>query len=37
VEELDRASQVAMRYPNSHHRIFTSERNPQLFPRYKLD
>ena len=37
VEELDRASQVPMRYPNSHHRIFTSERNPQLFPRYKLD
>ncbi|MCK9541408.1 MAG: aldo/keto reductase [Novosphingobium sp.] len=37
VEALDRASQVAMRYPNSHHRIFSLERNPQLFPRYKLD
>lgn len=37
VESLDRASQVPMQYPNSHHRIFTSERNPQLFPRYKLD
>lgn len=34
VEELDRASQVPMRYPNSHHRIFSEERNPQLFPRY---
>jgi aryl-alcohol dehydrogenase-like predicted oxidoreductase len=37
VEALDRASQGPMRYPNSHHRIFTQERNPQLFPRYKLD
>lgn len=35
VEELDRASQVAMRYPNSHHRIFAADRNPQIFPRYK--
>ncbi|MET0373133.1 MAG: aldo/keto reductase [Rhizorhabdus sp.] len=35
VETLDRASQTSMRYPNSHHRIFTESRNPQLFPRYK--
>jgi len=37
VEALDRASQVAMSYPNSHHRIFHPLRNPQLFPRYKLN
>jgi len=37
VETLDRASQVPMRYPNSHHRVFTEDRNPQFFPRYKLD
>lgn len=35
VARLDKASQTAMRYPNSHHRLFTLERNPQLFPRYK--
>ena len=34
-EALDRASQTPMCYPNSHHRIFTQERNPQLFARYK--
>ena len=37
VEALDRASQGPMQYPNSHHRIFTIERNPQLFPRYKQE
>lgn len=37
VEALDRASQTGMRYPNSHHRLFTLERNPQLFARYKND
>ena len=35
MEALDRASQTPMQYPNSHHRIFTHERNPQLFVRYK--
>ncbi|QKS00337.1 aldo/keto reductase [Sphingomonas sp. CL5.1] len=35
VAQLDKASQTAMHYPNSHHRLFTLERNPQLFPRYK--
>lgn len=35
MQALDRASQVPMQYPNSHHRIFTLERNPQIFPRYK--
>lgn len=35
MEALDRASQTPMHYPNSHHRIFTQERNPQLFARYK--
>lgn len=35
VARLDKASQTAMRYPNSHHRLFTLERNPQLFARYK--
>jgi aryl-alcohol dehydrogenase-like predicted oxidoreductase len=35
VERLDRASQAEMAYPNSHHRIFTADRNPQLFPRYR--
>jgi len=35
VEALDRASQGGARYPNSHHRIYSAERNPQLFPRYK--
>ncbi|MEO8723903.1 MAG: aldo/keto reductase [Sphingobium sp.] len=37
VEALDRASQVSMRYPNSHQRIFGAERNPQLFVRYSKD
>jgi aryl-alcohol dehydrogenase-like predicted oxidoreductase len=37
VEQLDRASQGPMRYPNSHHRLFTLERNPQIFPRHKQD
>lgn len=37
MESLDRASQVPMHYPNSHHRVFTLDRNPQIFPRYKLD
>lgn len=35
VAALDTASQTAMRYPNSHHRLFTSARNPQLFARHK--
>lgn len=35
MELLDRASQVPMQYPNSHHRMFTEERNPQLFARYR--
>ncbi|CAM8672609.1 aldo/keto reductase [Sphingobium sp.] len=35
MEALDRASQAPMHYPNSHHRIFTHERNPQLFAHYK--
>ncbi|MDR3389642.1 MAG: aldo/keto reductase [Rudaea sp.] len=30
---LDQASKTALRYPNSHHRLFTPERNPQLFAR----
>jgi aryl-alcohol dehydrogenase-like predicted oxidoreductase len=35
MEKLDRASQTAMVYPNSHHRRYLLERNPQLFPRHK--
>ena len=35
VERLDRASQTAMVYPNSHHRRYSLERNPQIFPRHK--
>jgi aryl-alcohol dehydrogenase-like predicted oxidoreductase len=35
VAALDTASQTAMRYPNSHHRLFTQARNPQLFARHK--
>ncbi len=35
METLDRASQTAMQYPNSHHRRYSFDRNPQLFPRYK--
>ncbi|MBV9840080.1 MAG: aldo/keto reductase [Sphingomonadaceae bacterium] len=34
LEALDRASQEPMAYPNSHHRRYAAERNPQLFPRY---
>jgi diketogulonate reductase-like aldo/keto reductase len=34
VAVLDRASQTATRYPNSHHRQHSLERNPQLFARY---
>ncbi len=34
VTALDRASQTPMQYPNSHNRIYTEERNPQLFARY---
>ncbi|MET0371540.1 MAG: aldo/keto reductase [Sphingobium sp.] len=37
VEALDRASQTGMRYPNSHHRLFSLQRNPQLFARYKRE
>ena len=37
MERLDRASQIAMVYPNSHHRRYSLERNPQLFPRYKSE
>ncbi|MDO7842310.1 aldo/keto reductase [Sphingomonas immobilis] len=35
VAALDKASQTGMRYPNSHHRLFTQHRNPQLFERFK--
>lgn len=35
VATLDRASQTAVRYPNSHHRQHSLERNPQLFARYE--
>jgi aryl-alcohol dehydrogenase-like predicted oxidoreductase len=35
VAALDHASQTGMRYPNSHHRLFTAARNPQLFARHK--
>jgi len=34
VAALDKASQTGMRYPNSHHRLFTLARNPQSFARY---
>lgn len=37
VAALDKASQTGLRYPNSHHRLFTLARNPQLFARYKTD
>lgn len=33
ITALDKASQTGMRYPNSHHRLFTQARNPQLFAR----
>ena len=34
METLERASQGAMHYPNSHHRRYSLERNPQLFARH---
>ena len=33
VAVLDKASQTSMRYPNSHHRLYSLARNPQLFAR----
>jgi aryl-alcohol dehydrogenase-like predicted oxidoreductase len=35
MEVLDRVSQLPLPYPNSHHRIYSSDRNPELFPRWK--
>jgi aryl-alcohol dehydrogenase-like predicted oxidoreductase len=33
VAALDKASQTGLRYPNSHHRLFSLARNPQAFAR----
>ena len=34
IEKLDRASQTKLRYPYSHHRVYSQGRNPELFPIY---